>query len=260
MPPSHRTCGRYSPISLIVLLALGHATLAFGQGAPATPGAPEPPPRFESTGQFTFLNTQGNASARSLGAGGTMTWRPAPWVHSAKAIFAQNESNDELTARSVAAAFRASRSITTRVAFYGQYDFLRDQFAGVDHRHVTEGGISYIALDRRPNRFQLDAGIGYLSEQGVNKDFDSATFSLGAAYKLSISANSEFTYEPRFLQPLGESGNERFDHTAALTVAMNSLLSFKLAHILRYSADPPEGFKTTDRITSVSLVAKVRRP
>ena len=40
---------------------------------------------------------------------------------------------------------------------------------------------------------------------------------------------------------------------------MNTILPLKLAHILRYSAEPPVGFETTDGITAISLVANVLR-
>jgi hypothetical protein len=38
------------------------------------------------------------------------------------------------------------------------------------------------------------------------------------------------------------------------------VLSLKVSHTVRYSAEPPFGFDTTDTIMAVSLVAKVRRP
>jgi putative salt-induced outer membrane protein YdiY len=63
-----------------------------------------------------------------------------------------------------------------------------------------------------------------------------------------------------FLLTLAEAGAWKFDQNAALTVALNTILSLKLAHTVRYSAEPPEGFDTTDTIMAVSLVAKVRRP
>ena len=45
----------------------------------------------------------------------------------------------------------------------------------------------------------------------------------------------------------------------ALKVALNTFLSLKVAHRLRYSAEPPEGFEKTDRILAVSIVAKIKR-
>ena len=49
-----------------ILLILVPAKLAFGQAA-APP--PEPPPRLEASAQLTFLDTRGNSTSQSLGAG-----------------------------------------------------------------------------------------------------------------------------------------------------------------------------------------------
>jgi putative salt-induced outer membrane protein YdiY len=252
---SLRTTHLRSASSVLAAL-LGCVPLASAQ----QPGAPPaPPPRLEATAQFTFLDTNGNADTQSLGAGGNLTWRPDPWTYSAKLIFAQTESEDELSARSVAGGFRAARALNARVAVFGQYDYLRDVFAGVDQRHVTEGGLSYLTFDTSLHRLRVDTAVGYLNEQRPDRTLDAATLSLAAAYRLAVSTTSEFTYDPRFLQPLTDSAGSKFDHTAALTVALNTILSLKLSHILRYSAEPPVGFDTTDTITAVSLVAKVLR-
>ena len=244
------------PLTLVVVI-LAHAHSASAQ-TPAPPA--EPPPRLEAAAQVTFVATRGNASAQTLGAGGDMVWRPDPWTYTAKALFAQAETDDELTARSLAALFRASRALNERLSVYGQYDFLRDLFAGVEQRHVIEGGLSYLVRDVRPHRLLFDVGLGYLNEQRPDDHFDSATLSLGAAYRFNISTTSEFTYEPRFLLPFADAGAWKFGQNAALTVALNTILSLKVAHTLRYSAEPPAGFETTDTIMAVSLVAKVRRP
>ena len=145
---------------LIVAALLAQASMLWAQ-QPAAP--PPPPPRLEATAQFTFLDTKGNAESQSLGAGGTMTWRPDPWIYSTRLLFAQTESDDELSARSVAAGFRAARALNPRLSAFGQYDFLRDVFAGVDQRHVTEGGLAYLTFDTPVHRLRVDAGIGYLT-------------------------------------------------------------------------------------------------
>ena len=144
---------------------------------------------------------------------------------------------------------------------YGQYDFLRDVFAGVEQRHIVEGGLSYLVLNEAPQMLRFDAGLGYLYENRPNDEqFDSATLSLGAAYRYAFSATSEFRYEPRFLLTFADADAWKFDQTAALAVAINTFLSLKVAHTIRYSADPPAGFDKTDTIMAVSLVAKVKRP
>ena len=236
---------------LLVLTAVARAQ------APAP--APPPPPRVEASAQVTFLGTNGNASSQSLGAGGDFTWRPDTWIHNGKVIFAQNETEGELNARSFAALFRSSKSLTDRLSAYGQYDFLHDTFAGVDQRHIVEGGVSYLAVNHAPHRLRLDSGLGYLYEKRPDENFDSLTLSAAALYRYEISKSSDFTYEPRFLLTLADVGAWKYDQAAALTLAISNMFSLKLAHTIRYSAKPPEGFETTDTITAVSLVAKFRR-
>ena len=55
-----------------------------------------------------------------------------------------------LTAGALFYNFRAARKIAARVSAYGQYDYLRDRFAGVEHRNVFTGGLDYLLLDRAP--------------------------------------------------------------------------------------------------------------
>jgi putative salt-induced outer membrane protein len=221
---------------------------------------PEPPPRLEASAQFAFLDTRGNADSQSLGTGADVIWRPTPWTYTAKAILAQVETEGDLSARSFATLFRAARTINPRLAAYGQYDFLRDVFAGIEQRNTVEGGLSYLVLTAERHKLQFDAGIGYLYENRPDDHFDSATLSLAAPYRFIISPTSDFRYEPRFLLSFVEADAWRFDQDVQLTVALNTILSLKVGHTLRYSAEPPAGFDTTDTIMAVSLVAKFRRP
>lgn len=230
--------------------------------APALAQAPAPappPPTVEATAQFTFLDTRGNAPTQSLGTGGELTWRPGPWTHNAKGVFAQNESEGEISSRSVTALFRSSRRFNPRLSAYGQYDYLRDTFAGVDQRHVMEGGVSVKAVDAARQQLRLDAAVGYLNETRPDDSLDSATLSTGALYQVAISPTAEFKYEPRYLLTLNEADSWKFDQIAAITVSINSVLALKASHTIRYSAAPPVNFETTDTIMAVSLVAKMSR-
>jgi putative salt-induced outer membrane protein YdiY len=247
-----------------IVLRAAAAALVSGLLAGATPALaqtppPEPPPRVEAAAQFTFLNTTGNAPTQSLGTGGDATWRPGVWTHNTKAAFAQNETDGVTSARSITALFRSSRSLTPRLSGYGQYDYLRDAFAGVDQRHVSEAGVSYKAVESARQQLRVDAGLGYLNEQRPDGTLDSATLSTGALYKLVISPTAEFKYEPRYLLTLNEGDAWKFDQIAALGVSINSVLALKVSHTIRYSAAPPLGFETTDTIMAVSLVAKMAR-
>jgi putative salt-induced outer membrane protein YdiY len=174
----------------------------------------------------------------------------------------------ELSARSFAGFFRASRALNERLSAYGQYDFLRDLFAGVEQRHIAEGGLSYLAVDRAPHRLRLDGALGYLYENSPNDEhFDSATLSAAAHYRLAISTPSEFLFEPRVLLTLADAGawkadagTWKYEPLAVLNVTLTSILALKVSHTIRYAAEPPDDFENTDTITAISLVAKFSKP
>jgi putative salt-induced outer membrane protein YdiY len=256
------TCRGISCLGLprVVLAALVMLALlpfrAFGQAAPPAP----PPPTFQGSAQFSFLNTHGNASSQSLGTGGDLVWRPTPWEYKSKVDFAQNDADGVLNARSLSATFRASRPLRPRVSGYGQYDFLRDLFAGVEQRHVVEGGLSYLAVDHQPHRLELDTGLGYIHESRLDSTLNSASLSLGAAYQWTLSSTASVTYDPRFLIPFADTGAWKFDQKVSIAASLTKVFSIKVSHTVRYSARPPAGFKTTDTIMAVSLVAKLERP
>ena len=245
---------------MVRVVSLVCAGLLMAGPAMAQAPPPEPPPRMEASAHFTFLNTGGNAETQSLGTGGELVWRPGVWTHTAKAAFAQNEDDGVVSARSLTGLFRASRQLTERLSAFGQYDYLRDVFAGVEQRHIAEAGLSFRALDTARQKLRLDGGIGYLYEERPSDELDSVTLSAAAQYRLALSPTSEFKYEPRYLLTLSNTEAWKFEQEAALTAAINSVFSIKASHIIRYAAAPPIGFEKTDTIMAVSLVAKVRRP
>ena len=130
----------------------------------------------------------------------------------------------------------------------------------MEQRHIAEGGLSYLAVDHGRHRLRLDGGLGYLYQKAPDDHFDSVTLSTAAGYRFTISPTSTFTYDPRILLTLADAGAWKYDQVAALTVGMTDILSLKVSHTIRYSAEPPAGFETTDTIAAVSLVAKVLRP
>lgn len=238
--------------------------LAFAARAAAQPPAPkpdEPPPRLEANGQFTLLATTGNASTTSIGAAGDLISRADPWTYTAKLAFAQTEDDDEVSARSFIGLFRAARALGPRLSAYAQYDYLRDVFAGIEHRHTMDGGLSYLLVDRAPHTLRLDGSLGYQYESRVNAEsFDSAIALAGAGYRLRISETSTFTDDARIVLTLADMGAWKFEQVASLTAAITTVLSLKLSNTIRYANEPVPGFEKTDTITSVAIVARIRRP
>ena len=206
---------------------------------------------------MSFVGTSGNASTKALGVGGEYIVRAAPWEFKGKVAYLRNESEGDLKAESFAALFRSTRTLTERLSLFGQYAYLHDLFAGVQSRNVVDGGVTYKLWRRKPHQLDVDAGLGYAHEnRSVGEDLSTAQALLAAHYKFALSETAEITDDLGFTFSLSDSSDWRTANVAALTAKLTTLLSLKLSNSIRYVNSPVPGFKTTDSITSVALVAK----
>jgi putative salt-induced outer membrane protein len=235
----------------------GVRSAAAGQ-APQTPTPPPPPPpHVEGTGELSFVNTSGNSETSTVGLGGSLIYRPSPWVIDSKVAFVRTAASDVVNARSFAAATRLSRDLTARMSVFAQYDYLNSPFAGISQRHTVAGGVSFKAIDNAKQILHVDGGVGYASETPVGRARTStATILGGAGYKWKISDTSEFTEDARIVESLSTGDDWRFDNAAALTAKVTSKVSLKLSHLTHVVNLPTPGFKKTDTIASAALVAK----
>lgn len=254
---------------LLALLCVFVSAAAFAQAPPPAPLAtpakmtpppaapPPPPPKREGTAEFAFVGTTGNASTQTIGLSGSLIFRPDHWVLANRVSFVRNESEDVLTAESFGYVFRAERSLTERLAAFGEYGYFRDEFAGVEHRNSVMGGLSYKVVDTTRQLFFVDGGLGYLDEQRtVPPDVGTATYAVGAGYRVKISETAEFSDDFRFTGSFDDSSDWRIYENLALTARLTSLFSLKLGYTVRYAHEPVFGFKNTDTTTAIALVAK----
>ena len=246
-PAAGMSIRRHAAIAIAVVFAVSEA--AFAQQPP-----PPPKPR-EGKAEFAFVSTTGNAASQTIGLAGEIILRPPQWVIEGKAAFVRNEAESELAAESFAARGRVSRVLTPRLQVYGQHAYLRDLFAGVEHRNATEGGLSFLLFETARHTLFADAGLGYLNEQRIGVDsLSTATASTGARYKLKLSETSDITEDFLTSFDLSEAGTWRLYQAIALTAKVAAPLSLKISNVVRYVGEPVPGFEQTDTITSAALV------
>lgn len=222
-----------------------------------TAADPKPPKRVEGAAELAYVATSGNSSTQTIGVSGDLTWRPAPLVVETKVAFLRQTSESETQAKSFNWMLRGSREFNERVSSFGKYDYLRDLFAGVEHRHGAEAGISCEILDDDRQRLILDGGLGYARELRIAADDrTSATAAAGANYKLKVSENTDLVNELRAVQSLDEGPDWRADNQLSVATRINSILSLKISHTLRYVNDPVPGFERRDTVAKMGVVAK----
>lgn len=247
-----------------VVTAIAAAVVALGclsgdawAQPPAATAPPPPPPKVEGSGEFAFVNTGGNAESTSIGVRGEVLMRPDTWLLKTRAAFVRLESEEGLEAQSFAFLFRGERPLSPKLSAFGQYDYLRDLFAGLEHKNVVAGGLSYKIFESPRQALVLDGGLGVTNERRLDADdLTAAVLLAGAGYKLKISATTDLTEDVRYEQSLDEGDQWRLDNTVAIVTKINSIFSLKVSNVIRYANAPVAGFETTDTVTSVALVAK----
>ncbi len=219
--------------------------------------APPPPPEREGSAEFAFVGTTGNSSTQTIGVGGELIYRPSPWESKVKVNYVRSEADDQLRAQALVLALRVQRKIRARLSGFGEYGYQRDRFAGMLNRNVVQGGLAYSLLEQAPQKLTVDAGLGYANEERVlGKNLSTATLGGGGLYTLKISDTSQLSEDGHFVASLSDSNDWRYTNAAALTARVSAILSLKVSNAIRYLNLPVAGFKSTDAITSVALVAK----
>jgi putative salt-induced outer membrane protein len=236
-----------------MMVALAPAA-AWAQAAP-------PPPRHEGTGEIAFVGVSGNASSQTIGLSFETIARPSTWVFRHRVAFVRNESNDALTAQSLLYGARAEKTLTGRASAFGEYGYFRDRFAGIANRQTIAGGLAAKIVARARHTLTADAGVGYLNEDRLaGEDLSDAIYTTGAKYVAKISETAELADEVALVGTFSRREDWRLAHTIAVTARLTAVLSLKVSNGVRYSRSPAPGFKRTDAITSVAVVAKFSRP
>ena len=246
-------------IGLVALsLVLGAPAWGVAQeAAPAAKEPPPPPPRVEGSGEFAFVNSNGNADSTSLGIRGEVIYRPDEWLVKTRGAWVRLESDEELEAQSFVFLFRGERELKPRLSVYGQYDYLRDLFAGFSHKNVVSGGLSFKAMTTARQELVLDGGIGWSSERRtVGEDVSTAVLLAGLGYKFKVTETSELVEVVRYEQSLSRAENWRLDNELSLAAKISTVFALKVSNVVRYVNTPVDDFETTDMITSAALVAK----
>jgi putative salt-induced outer membrane protein YdiY len=93
------------------------------------------------------------------------------------------------------------RFLSSRTSLFGQYDFLRDLFAGVEQRSTIAGGLAYKVIPGPPHRLTIDGGLGFQNESRLDEDSENTAIgTAGVAYAWEFSETSRLAEDFRYVQ------------------------------------------------------------
>jgi putative salt-induced outer membrane protein YdiY len=223
--------------------------------------AAAPPPSVEQRFEAAYVGVAGNSSSNTFSLGADVVARPDSWVVRNKLSFVRNEADGVLAAKAFEYNGRVQKALTARASTFAEYDYFRDPFAGVIRRQAGTAGLAVNKVETARQALHLDMGGGYTNERRqTGENISSASYLIASGYKVSVSPSADLTDDVRVTGVFSAWPNWHAEHVIAVTTKLAGGLSLKVSSSLRYAHSPPPGFRQTDSVTAVALVAKFTRP
>ncbi len=224
---------------------------------------PGPPPLWSGNAQFAYAGTSGNTDTSSLGGSLELDYKPLPWSIVLTAAYLRGSTDGILTAESFAGGLRGARDLTPRFDVFAEGLYYRNTFAGIDSRYGANVGAGYKIVNEKALLLRVEAGMGYAHEDFVIQPSDDyATVRAGLIFKWKFSKSADLSEEFYWTDDLSDTNNWFLRSTTAVTADLTSVFALKASFTYLYDnvpalkVPPSTFYEKTDRISSVSLVAK----
>ena len=185
---------------------------------------------WSAKAELSLVAATGNSSAQTLGRRRWLEHQKNRQVQLLRVNFVRSTERGEVQAQSLSGLARASQRLTPRVELFGEFDYLRNRFAGFVDRYRRAASV--FASSRRPvaNVLRVFSGIGYLRESYVATDTTSAaTVQTGLRYRWRIGDHGEIADELELSETLGRTEDWRASQTLNVTAGLSSFVSIKLS-------------------------------
>ena len=241
--------------------ALAASLVAFSASPICSQESVEKELGWSDTAEVSFVATEGNARANTLGLRNTLkrTWERALLTLDASALRAstgttvrtavgtaasfdvRKETDVELTAEKYFVRGRFDRNVSDGLFWYAGAGWDRNRFAGIENRYEGIGGIGNTWFEEERRSFKTTYGVSIVRQEdvvrdeSVDEDFLAARFASDYMRRLG---NSTYTNVFVANQNLSETSDIRFDMGNGLAVDLNSKMALKLAHQLLFDNRP----------------------
>ncbi|MGH8175181.1 MAG: DUF481 domain-containing protein [Steroidobacter sp.] len=147
--------------------------------------------------------------------------------------------------------------------WFGSGRHEEDRFSGFEHQRTFGSGLGWRFYDDPITRLVAQVGVGYKTFTTRASLEDDGLTVIPRARDEQVIGQGKVDFEHQLTQTakvlntlVVETGGENtFVHNdVSLQVTVISSLALALGYSVRYNTDPPAGFDTTDRLTTLNLV------
>jgi putative salt-induced outer membrane protein YdiY len=206
-----------------------------------------------------FNFTSGNSNTKSFNVAVAMKYDPQTKnVFKAEAFYLRNVEDSASTVDRTTAHLRDEYSLGPRWFAFGDGQFLKDRFKGIDSLVSTTAGAG-VRLIKTPEReLTADLGAGAVFEKDQDQDrTSSGALRAGESYNWKISKSAGFTQNVFAIWKTSDFADAYYHFDVALGAEVDEHFELKVALIDEYKRKPPDPtIKRNDVAGIVQLEAK----
>lgn len=212
---------------------------------------------FRNESSLSIVAANGNSRNQTFNIAQKNGYRYEANTLKTELAYLRSQSADTESAKNWGAGLRYERFVSANFGAYLGQGVISDRYAGIDFRYNSDIGVRYILIDSESFDWAFETGYRYMSEHRVEPP--DVFESLGRLYtetswNFSPTASIRYwiEYLPNFTRPDGYMVNTE----ASLNTILTSILSLKLAYLVKLNnAPPPTATTKYDTLVSTALVA-----
>lgn len=235
---------RNSVLTVITILASG---LVFAQaGSEEVEESP-----WAGIASLGFLSTSGNTETASHNTAFEISYAINKWTHAFNAAANGAEDSGMTTAEAYQAGWKSAYDFSEHSYLFGQVNWRKDRFAGVDQQLSEAIGYGRRIIDTPVHLLSAEVGAGHTSlDFADNTSSSSAILTLGMDYKWTFSETSNFEQN---INVESGSDNTYIESVSAVRARLLGDFALVLSYTVKHNTDVPVGSEKTDKLTAISL-------
>lgn len=206
---------------------------------------------FGSVG-FGAILSRGNTETTNVIANATAKLDQETWRHKIEAAALNTDSNGNTTAERYLLGYKIDYKLNAKSYLFSALRAEFDKFSGYDQQLSAAIGYGFRAIDSTSDSLDLEIGAGVRQNKLANGETESEAIARAALdYQHYFSKTAEFRQS---VLVLSGNSNTSINSVTAIRANLVSSIALEAGLLIKYNSDPVTGSKTTDTITSVSLV------
>jgi putative salt-induced outer membrane protein len=225
--------------------------------------APPAAADWTGKGEVGIALASGNTDSQTANARVAVRQKLDSWEYTGTfaVLYVRNEG--DTTARRWELGSEGRYSFTQKTFVFGGGRYEQDHFSGFDHQGVINMGVGHRFFDSEATKLSVQAGVGYKFWEKL--DAASPRIIMDETDHLAAVAGVDFRHQitettsvfNRFGAEI-TSGNNFLQNEVGVAVRVSGRLALTVAYSVRHNTDPPQDFRKTDMLSTVSLAYEVK--